>query len=74
MNGRKLRWLNIKTNIVENVQQVYQDKVRKVKNYQKIFMFKNKPEYIRNDNGVEFSSKAMRNFLSDLEMKQKQKY
>ena len=72
MNGRKLRWLNIidefSRECIASIPRKSWKSAEMIEELSKIFMFKDKPEYIRSDNGAEFSSKTMRKFLSDLEI------
>lgn len=70
INGSKLRWLNI---IDEYTRECIAGIPRKswsgdamIETLSNIFMFKKTPEYIRSDNGSEFSSKKTRDYLQEL--------
>ena len=70
MNGSKIRWLNIidewTRECIASIPKRNWHSDTMVETLSKIFMFYGIPEYIRSDNGVEFSSKRMRRFLQEI--------
>lgn len=70
MNGKKIRWLNIideySRECIASVPKYNWSGNTMIESLSNIFMLREMPEYIRSDNGPEFTSKKTREFLSEL--------